>query len=129
MEKGVNFWRPSLRMIAAADARLKGWALFEPSTSQLIKTGLAETKLTGRRSGIESTSVEIGQKAKNEFGREAMDDLFLFKAGICLNAGTPCDQKKPAWFNAQSEGKAVPSRCQLEYVTKYRIPLLLRHRE
>jgi len=61
--------------------------------AELIEPGFADAKMLGRSRCVQYPIIEIGENAEDKNGRQAVNDLFLFKTGISFRAGSQCDQK------------------------------------
>lgn len=92
-------------MVATTSARLEGFWFFQPSASKLVEPGFTNPKLTGSQRGVQKPRVEIRKDLKDETSGQAMNDLFLFKAGISLGRGNQREQKEPA--STKLEGGAA----------------------
>jgi hypothetical protein len=59
--------------------------------------------MSGGRSSVDGSVIEIGKDTEDKTRREAVNDLFLFKSGRCLAMRIWRDQRKAA-ASASGEG-------------------------
>jgi len=102
-KEGADGCGPSTATTAAAGFWLVRLPVAQVVGTELIEPGFTDAKMLGCGRCIHCPIIEIGENAEDKNGRQAMNDLFLFKTGISLRAGTPCDQKSQASCDARGE--------------------------
>jgi hypothetical protein len=78
---------------AAAGFGLVGLPVAQVVGPELVESGSADAKMRGGSRGIKYPTIKIGENAEDKMRRQAMDDLFLFKAGRWLKQKNSGDQK------------------------------------
>jgi hypothetical protein len=83
----------------------------------LVEPGFTDAKMPGCGRCINYPITEIGENTEDKNGRQAMNDLFLFKSGASLKAGAPYDQND--WRPALPEGRSPPRKRGLSVGLRY----------
>ena len=78
---------------AAAGFGLVGRPVAQVVGSELVESGSADAKMRGGSRGIKYPTIKIGENAEDKMRRQAMNDLFLFKAERWLQERNSGDQK------------------------------------
>lgn len=94
LEEGVGLRGPGSVMVAAAETGLEGFLVSQPGAPKLVKAGFANPEQAGGTGGVLQAGIKIREDAEDEIGREAVNDLFLFKTGISVKGREPDMRKK-----------------------------------
>ena len=95
-EECAHISGPNGATVATAGIGAIGLPVAQEVSTELVEAGSADAERSGGSRCVQSLGIEIGENAKDESGRQAMDNLFLFKMGISIKTEAQHDQKEPA---------------------------------
>ena len=93
-QEAANLQRPVRGMVAATGLWLIGLPVAQVIGTELIEPGFADAQLRCSSGCIQFPIIKIGEDADDKNGRQAVNELFLFKAGISPTASAQRDLEK-----------------------------------
>jgi hypothetical protein len=93
-QESADLRRPVGRMVAATGLWLVGLPVAQVVATEFIEPGFTDAQMSCGSGCVQFPMVEIGEDADDKNGRQAVNELFLFKAGISSRASARCDLER-----------------------------------